>query len=58
MAYEPVDMTLELLRAIRADLGDVKARLTALDAHAEGTNERLANLTHAVNGLLGVIEKA
>jgi len=43
---EPDDIVLEHLRAIRADLGEIKQRMTALEDRMEVMGTKLGGLTH------------
>ena len=47
-ADELASVTLEHLRAIRADMGDLKARMTGVEIQLSAMGQQLAGLTTAV----------
>ena len=47
-AEELASVTLEHLRAIRADMGDLKARMTGVEIQLSAMGQQLAGLTTAV----------
>jgi hypothetical protein len=52
---DPDNITLEHLRAIRADLGEVKQRISTLESRMDSFETKLDGLTHAVMSGFGAM---